>query len=174
MILSWGKIQRMRALMSGVARRCAATLALTMILFTSALAQDQPQEIHAVTLVAPPFVMKRGDVLTGFCVDLWNEIAACLKIRTTYQVAATAPALLDVMQAKGADVLAAPIFYSTERDQKYDFSHPILEAGMQVLVRGAGDNVESTPLKDVLALLFSQSALVWLGVACSSSSSRPM
>jgi polar amino acid transport system substrate-binding protein len=157
----------MRALISGVARRCAAALALalTMILFTSALAQDQPQEIHAVTLVAPPFVMKRGDVLTGFCIDLWNEIAARLKIRTTYQVAATVPALLDVMQAKGADVLAAPIFYSTERDQKYDFSHPILEAGMQVLVRGAGDNVESTPLKDVLALLFSQSALVWLGVA---------
>ena len=36
---------------------------------------------------------------------------------------------------------------------------------MQVLVRGAGDTVQSTPLKDVLDLLFSQSALVWLGVA---------
>jgi polar amino acid transport system substrate-binding protein len=155
----------MKAWISAACRRCLAALSLTIVLVSSALAQDQPPDVRAVTLVAPPFVMKRGDELTGFCIDLWNEIAARLKIKTTYQVAPTVPALLEVMQAKGAEVLVAPLFYSSERDEKYDFSYPILEAGMQVLVRGAGDNVRPTPLKDVLALLFSRSALVWLVVA---------
>jgi polar amino acid transport system substrate-binding protein len=55
-------------------------------------------------------------------------------------------------------------FYTSERDKSFDFSHPILEAGLQVLVRGAGQNAEATPLRDVLALLFSRSAVIWLGV----------
>ena len=68
------------------------------------------------------------------------------------------------MQAKSADVIVAPIFYSTERDREFDFSYPILEAGLQVLARGAGQSNSPTPLRDVLALLFSKSAAIWLAV----------
>jgi polar amino acid transport system substrate-binding protein len=35
---------------------------------------------------------------------------------------------------------------------------------MQVLVRGAGEDAGPTPLRDVLNLLFSRSAVIWLGV----------
>ena len=51
-------------------RRCAAALSLTMILIASASAQNQTPEIRAVTFVVPPFVMKQGDQLTGFSINL--------------------------------------------------------------------------------------------------------
>ena len=159
-----GKSPEMCAFMSSALRRCAAALALAMILIASALAQDQPSELNAVTGVAPPFVVKQGDELTGFCIDLWNEIAARLNVKTHYEVAPSVASLLDMMQAASTDVVVAPIFYTAERDRRFDFSHPILEAGLQVLVLGAGENVEPTPLRDVLALIFSRSAVVWLVV----------
>lgn len=150
--------------LSAVIWRCFVALSLAMLLTAPASSQDQPAEIRAATIVAPPFVMKQGDELTGFCVDLWNEVAARLNLTTNYQLAPDISTVLDVMQTKGADVLVAPIFYSTERDKIFDFSHPILEAGLQVLVRGAGENAGLTPLRDVLSLLFSRSAVIWLGV----------
>ncbi|MGH6754654.1 MAG: transporter substrate-binding domain-containing protein [Bradyrhizobium sp.] len=162
-LLRKGRLE-MCAFSSTVIWRCIAGLSLAMMMATPALAQEQATEIHAVTMAAPPFVMKQGDELTGFCIDLWNEVAARLNLKTTYQVAPGVSALLDPMQAKNADVIVAPIFYSTERDQIFDFSHPILEAGMQVLVRGVGEGDQSTPLRDVLNLLFSRSAVIWLGV----------
>ena len=155
----------MRAFMSAVARRCGAALALAMILFTSALAQDQAPVVRAAAGVLPPFVMKQGDQLTGFSIDLWNEIAARLKWTTTYQVAPDVDALLGSLRTKSADVIVTGVFYSTERDQEFDFSYPIMESGLQVMVRDEGGGMVPTPLKDVFNLLFSSSALVWLGVA---------
>jgi polar amino acid transport system substrate-binding protein len=40
-----------------------------------------------------------------------------------------------------------------------------LNAGQQVLILGPGTSAEPTPLKDVLGLLFSRSAVIWLVVA---------
>lgn len=148
-----------------IVRRCLAAVSLAMILVTSAMAQDQAPAIRAVTGIAPPFVMQQGDQLTGFSIDLWNEIAAHLKVKTSYQVVTGASAAFDAVRTKNADVIAAPIFYSTARDAEFDFSYPILEAGLQVLVLGAGESSPPTPLKDVLALLFSRSAVIWLAVA---------
>jgi polar amino acid transport system substrate-binding protein len=73
--------------------------------------------------------------------------------------------LLETMRSKNADVLVGATFYTSERDKVYDFSYPILAAGLQVLVRGTGENGTPTPLRDVMALLFSKSAAIWLGVA---------
>lgn len=162
-ISSWKRNPRMWAFLSVAFCRCIAILSLA-ITATPVLAQDQGTEIRAISLVAPPFVMKQGDELTGFCIDLWNEVAARLNVKTKYEVAPDVSTLLDVMKTGGADVLVAPVFYSTDRDRVYDFSHPILEAGMQVLVRGAGEDAGPTPLRDVLDLLFSRSALLWLAV----------
>jgi len=155
----------MSEFVSTIFRRCFGALALTIILITPAMAQNQPSEIRAVTVVGAPFVMKQGDQLTGFNVDLWNEIAARLKVKTTYQVAPDLSALFDAIRTKNADVVVAPVFYTTERDAEFDFSYATLNAGQQVLVRGVGTSVAPTPLKDVLALLFSRSAVIWLVVS---------
>jgi polar amino acid transport system substrate-binding protein len=95
-------------------------------LISAALAQNQSGQIRAVTIVAPPFVMKQGDHLTGFTIDLWNEISARLKLTTSYQVAASASATLDAMQTKSADIVVAPVFYSTERDAQFRSSSRLM------------------------------------------------
>jgi len=148
-----------------VIRRCVVALALSMVLVCSAMGQDQMTAVHAAVGVLPPFVMKQGDQLTGFSVDLWNEIAARLKLTTTYQEAPDVGTLLDLLRTKRADVIVTGIFYSTERDREFDYSYPIMETGLQVMVRDEGGSAAPTPLKDVFNLLFSKSALIWLGVA---------
>jgi polar amino acid transport system substrate-binding protein len=147
--------------------RSIAALAMGMMASAFVLAQPQPSELRAGTLVAPPFVMKQGDQLTGFSIDIWNEVAARLKVKTTFQevsdVAALEDTLGDLERSKGIDVVVSAIYYTTERDRKYDLSLPIVEAGLQVMVRGGASSGESAPLRDMLALLSSRSAAVWLG-----------
>lgn len=155
----------MRKLTLDVVRKCAAALMLALAMMASAPAQEQPTEIRAVTTILPPFVMKQGDQLTGFSIDLWDEVAARLNLKTRYELVPSFTDLIERMRDKEADVLVGATFYTSERDREFDFSYPILEAGMQVLVRGAGEGGAPTPLKDVLALLFSKSAAIWLGVA---------
>jgi len=155
----------MNAWISAAIQRFAAALSLTIVLVSSAQAQDQAPAVRAAAGVLPPFVMKQGDQLTGFSIDLWNEIAARLKLTTSYQVAPDIDTLLGSLRARRADVIVTGIFYSTERDREFDYSYPIMEAGLQVMVRDEGGGAVPTPLKDVFKLLFSKSALIWLGVA---------
>ena len=154
-----------KAWISATCWRCLAALSLTIVLVSSALAQDQAPAVRVAAGILPPFVMKQGDQLIGFSIDLWSEIAARLKLTSSYQVAPDVDALLGSLRSKSADVVVTGIFYSTERDREFDFSYPILEAGLQVMVRDEGGGAVPTPLKDVFNLLFSKSALIWLGVA---------
>jgi polar amino acid transport system substrate-binding protein len=145
------------------------TLMWCLIASAPVLAQEQGAELRAATLVSPPFVVKEAGQLTGFSIDVWSEVAARLKMKTTYQEAPDAASLIQMARAKDTDVVVAAFFYTTERDREFDFSLPIMEAGMQVMVRGNASGAESvpgdsTPLKDMLNLLFSRSAAMWLGV----------
>lgn len=155
----------MQAFMSTFVRNGAAALLLTTAAITSAAPQGKATEIRAITAVAPPFVMKEGDQLTGFCIDLWNEIAARLNLKTRYQVAPDIAALMAPMRSKDAEVVVAPVVYTAERDREFDFSYPILEAGVQILVRGTSESSSPAPFRDFVALVFSRSAAMWLGVA---------
>jgi polar amino acid transport system substrate-binding protein len=154
----------MHSLGSIVIRRLIAALSLMMLLATTAWAQDLTP-VRAATLPLEPFVMKDGDRLTGFSIDLWEEIAARLKLKTTYQIESGVDSLIKSVQSNNADIGVSALFYTTERDKIIDFSYPILEAGLQVMVRGSNESATPTPLRDMLNLIFSWSALMWLAVA---------
>jgi polar amino acid transport system substrate-binding protein len=145
-------------------RRLIAALSLMMVLATAAWAQDLTP-VRAATFPLEPFVMKDGDQLTGFSIELWDEIAARLKLKTTYNVESSVDSLIKSVQSNNADIAVSALFYTTERDKIVDFSYPILEAGLQVMVRGSNESVAPTPLRDMLNLTFSWSALMWLAVA---------
>jgi len=69
------------------------------------------------------------------------------------------------MQSKRAD-LTVSIFITSARDEVFDFSYPILEACLQIMVLDTGQKVRTeSPLWDVLRLLFSQTTILWLGMA---------
>ncbi len=148
--------------------RIAATLALMAILVSPALAQSDVKEVRVVATVAPPFVMQETGNLTGFSVELWDAVAARLKLKTTYQLVPDIVAFEEAMRTKKADIGIIPVFITSARDEVFDFSYPILETGLQIMVRGSGEGAAagfSAPLVDMLSLLFSRTTIVWLGVA---------
>jgi len=132
---------------------------------SAASAQGRNPEVRAVTLVAPPLVLEENGSLTGFSIDLWDAIAAQLKLKTSYQIVPDVSAVLEAMQSKRAD-LTVSIFITSARDEVFDFSYPILEAGLQIMVLDTGQKAQTEiPLWDVLRLLFSRTTILWLGMA---------
>lgn len=124
------------------------------------------ETLRVATRVVPPLVIQDKDQLTGFSIDLWKAIADKLKVTTQFQVASDVPALLEAVKGKQADVGIAAISVTAERDQQFDFSQPILDSGLQILVRGTGGAGDTpNPLAGLLKILFSPVVLMWLGIA---------
>ena len=121
--------------------------------------------VRALAVVTPPFVVEQGGYLTGFSIDLWNEIAARLKLETEYQVLPGVQGYYPAMKSKSADMVVSGVFYTKERDMEFDFAYPILESGLQVMVLGGGTGLPLNPFRNVADLLFSKAAAVWLMVA---------
>jgi len=127
--------------------------------------KGQAQKLRVVTRVLPPLVVEQQGKLTGFSIDLWDRIAERLQLKVNYQVAPDVRALLAEMRADKADVGVAAISITSARETEFDFSQPILNAGLQIMVRGKGQDADGNPLWDLLGLLFSPTILVWLGIA---------
>jgi polar amino acid transport system substrate-binding protein len=128
-------------------------------------AQGETPELRVAAYIAPPAVMEQNGTLTGFSVDLWNAIAARLKVRTSYQVMPDVSHLEEALRSKNAD-LTVGLFITSARDEVFDFSIPTLQAGLQIMVRDTGEKAgTANPLSDLLHLLFSRTTVLWLGMA---------
>jgi polar amino acid transport system substrate-binding protein len=151
----------------------ARLLALAVVLasVSPALAQtgakqaEEKKQLRVVTRVLPPLVVEQGGKLTGFSIDLWNKIAEKLQLKVVYHIAPDVRALLADVRADKADIGVAAISITSARETEFDFSQPILNAGLQIMVRGKGHDADANPLWDLLGLLFSPTILVWLGIA---------
>ena len=141
------------------------TLVLMLSCFAAAQNRSNPAQINVAVGVVPPFVMEQNGSLTGFSIDLWNAIAARINVKTNYETMPDAASLLDAMLSKRTEVLAAPVIMTAARDEHIDFSLPIMQAGLQVMVRDTGETAAPNPLADLLELLFSKTTLLWLGIA---------
>jgi polar amino acid transport system substrate-binding protein len=141
---------------------CGLLLALAV---PASLAEEPPRSVRVATRVLPPMVIDEHGRLTGFSIELWNSIAAKLKMATEYQVAPDVGALLEDVRSGKADLGISAISITAERDRQFDFSQPMLEAGLQILVRGNGESGPSNPLLEFLRLLTSPTIAVWLGIA---------
>jgi polar amino acid transport system substrate-binding protein len=133
---------------------------------SAALARGETSEVRVAAIIAPPnVIMEKNGTLTGFSVDLWNAIAARLKLQTSYQIMPDVGALDEAMRSKRVD-LAIGLFITSARDEVFDFSFPTLQAGLQIMVRDTGQTTQTaSPLRDMLRLLFSRTTVVWLGIA---------
>jgi polar amino acid transport system substrate-binding protein len=154
----------MRPIKVSVIRRTFGMLVLS-VLAVPALAADKGAEIRAVAGVLPPAVMEEHGHLTGFSVDLWNEVAARLKARTSFRIVPDLAAIYDALRTGEADIAITGHNYTLERDREFDFSYSILNSGQQVMVRSSPQGSEDRPLRAFLKILFSRSMLYWLVAA---------
>ncbi|HYL59594.1 MAG TPA: transporter substrate-binding domain-containing protein [Candidatus Acidoferrales bacterium] len=145
---------------------CAIALAIVLLSNASAHAQTPSGELRVGIFPVAPFVIDENGVLTGFSVDLWDAIAARLKLKSDYQVMNDTSALFDSMKSNKTDIVISPVYITSARDAQFDFSYPIGDAGLGILVRDTGESERpANPLLDLVDLLLSPMILVWLGIA---------
>jgi polar amino acid transport system substrate-binding protein len=150
----------------GICILAAVALAAPAFAQTGSAAPQTDATVRVATVLIPPYVLEQNGSLTGFNIDLWNAIAARLNLKTSYQVSPDGPALEQAMRLRQADLTVAPVVITLARDEDFDFSLPTLESGLQIMVLGSGGTMRAAnPLFDLLKLLFSRTAALWLGIA---------
>ena len=124
-------------------RRLILTAMLASVLPCTYQDPGETQELQVVTRKAPPIVGMDQGQLGGFGIDIWNSIAQRLQVATRYQVVPDVAALLERVRSGKADIGVGAISITSAREREFDFSEPILNAGLQIMVRNQGsDNIK--------------------------------
>lgn len=81
-----------------------------------------------------PFDMKKGDVYQGYCIDLWQAIAADLGLPYEYVLYPSFDELLKATEEGSIDVNANSLYITSERLKRMEFVLPFLQEGMQIMI----------------------------------------
>jgi polar amino acid transport system substrate-binding protein len=95
--------------------------------------------VIVATRVLPPFVLQGADGYEGFSVDLWTELAKRVGVTFDWKKTDNVKAILATVEAKEAQVGIAAISITAAREQQFDFSQPMFESGLQVMVASEDD-----------------------------------
>lgn len=137
----------------------------------------EERKVLVETRVVPPMVMKGpSGELTGFSIELWSAIARELQWQTTFQEATTLPAMLRAVKDRQTDLAISAISITAEREKEFEYSQPILDAGLQILVKAGHDDqpvfstlwqiISSPAMRDLflifLILVLVPTPIIWL------------
>lgn len=95
----------------------------------------QAQELNVKTIERKPFVFIQGENLSGFSIDLWEEIAWDNKWDFTYHEATSFVELLRSTRDQTSDLAIANISATKDRAELMDFSDPIFDSGLQIMTQ---------------------------------------
>jgi polar amino acid transport system substrate-binding protein len=104
------------------------------LLATNVFAQPRPESLRVATRLVKPFVFEEKGQLTGFSIELWDEIAKQINVKTDFVVKPTVKELLASINTQEAQLGIAAISITAEREMQWDFSQPMFDAGLQILV----------------------------------------
>lgn len=142
-------------------RTLLALIVLASLAGAGARAQPQSEPLRVATRILKPFVFEENGQLTGFSIELWREISAQMNVRSEFIVKLTVRELLASMNAHEAALGIAAISITAERELQWDFSQPMFDAGLQILVSAQGS--EGGILSNLIAGVFTSSFLVLIG-----------
>lgn len=114
-------------------------------------AQSSPNYLTVATRSFPPFAFEENGQYVGFSIELWEAIANDLQLDYQLYGEKTITDLLQAVSIGNADVAIAGITITAQREKEVDFSFPIFESGLQVLV----PIKNNSPVKSFLFFLFS-------------------
>ena len=143
---------------------CLLLIATMAVGWWSTAARAQAPEpatttLKVATVERQPFAMHQGGAYNGFSIELWRALAGELGMRTEFVLATSFSDMLTRVEAGDVDAAIANISITSERETVMDFSQPIFDSGLQVLVReGAGTT-------GVVSALFNWQILGWLATA---------
>ena len=123
--------------------------------------EDTAAAIKVGTRQVKPFVFEVDGKLSGFSVDLWEQIASALNLKTEFDVHGPLPELLDGIRSGKDQAAIAAISITAEREGFSDFSQPMFDSGLTILVPASG----TSGVLDRLAPIFgSTTFMVFLGI----------
>lgn len=128
-------------------------------------ARAAPRVLTVAAHDLEPFVMTHENVKTGFTVDVLAEIAKHTGWTLNYVDVPDVAAQLRAVGEGRTDAAAGAISITADRAKTYDFSQPILNAGLQIMVPTGAAAPSSPGLAGFLRLLFSKAVLIWLAAA---------
>lgn len=142
----------MNKLLAGVILLCLTA--------SNAFAQQGEAQLRVATRLIRPFVFEQDGRLTGFSVELWQEIAKQLNVRSEFVVKPTVSDLLASVNNHEANLGIAAISITAERELKWDFSQPMFDSGLQIVtpIQTTGGAL----IKAVAANLFSSAVLPYV------------
>ncbi len=136
-------------------------LPILLLLPSAVEAQARNQPLRVATRIIPPFVFEEEGKLTGFSIDLWHSIADEIKVKSEVFTTPTVKDLLSAVESGKGDVGIAAISVTAERSKQFDFSQPMFDSGMQIMVRAQSGG--GGFLAGMLAFVFSYAVLPLIG-----------
>ncbi len=131
---------------------------LSIVLFQTWPAQSQ--ELKIVTVTRPPFSLQEAGNDIGFSMDLWAAVATDLGREYQITRAESFSEMLGLVQSGQADAAVANISITADREALMDFSQPIFESGLQIMVQNNG-----TPNASIIKLLLSPGLLKMIAIS---------
>ncbi len=104
-------------------------------LFSVAVSVASAQDLSIATVSRPPFSVIEDGKDTGFSIDLWQALADDLDRDFTFQRTEEFGEMLDLVKTGAVDAAIANISITASREKELDFSQPIFESGLQILVK---------------------------------------
>lgn len=151
------------------AQLCSAVTAVVLVGVVALLPEMSVPTAHAATRTVTvaikdlePFVVTHDGVKSGYTIDLLDAIAKRTDWDFTFVEGDTTADLLRILGEGRAEAAATAISITSDRAEKFDFSQPILKAGLQILVPVSEVEHNQAGLGDFLRLLFSKTMLIWV------------
>jgi len=105
---------------------------ITLLFLLPALASAESVEVG--TVERPPFSYSNGDDVVGYSIDLVREIGSRIETDFTFREFESFSEMIDATRIGDVSLSAANISVTSEREAFLDFSQPIYESGIQILV----------------------------------------
>ncbi len=118
-------------------------LLITAFLASALSSLASAQDLRVATVTRAPFSMERDGVDTGFSIDLWKALMQDMRRNSTVVRAATFSEMLDLVENGQADAAISNISITAKRESRFDFTHPIFESGLQIMVHSDANNTPS-------------------------------
>jgi ABC-type amino acid transport substrate-binding protein len=91
------------------------------------------EPLRVVTKEIEPFVIEDRERLTGFSIELWQEISLVTGLPFEFIEVETVGDQLEALANGDADVAIAAISMTPEREEQFDFSYPYFRSGLQIM-----------------------------------------
>jgi polar amino acid transport system substrate-binding protein len=127
--------------------------------------------LRIATIERKPFAFRAAEGWTGFSIELWQDVAERLGLRTEFVEFDRFADMLAAVTESRVDAAVANISITHAREQVLDFSQPIYDSGLLVLkpLDGAPSLFDALVQPDLLkllglaaAVLFVFANLIWL------------